>query len=647
MHGNEAGGGAFLVEANVGWAANASQNWIVVHTHSGKNNGMVSYSIAKNTGAERSGSITVSGNGKTATFTVGQGGEIVRPVPPPPPVVFEVLPCKMHDLNWRAQALHCIVNSSVPWVAYSHDSHVHVTTTEGIPGTWSVDFWVDENPSTRTKQIGRVWLHSKEASLFLSDSCVVEQNPKPKYLEISPRSIRDIPWKGVKGQQCRVRTLSGYQSWMVKQRPAWVEITDTGYDSGAGGNGYITFNVKENDTDQERPGTIVVSDGDTESTCVLTQKKGVVLTVTPSQPPIHPYNGGYGTDLKVKSSAKWTATVTEGSAWLQLARSGGNPPGGVLKYKMKENKTSSVRQGKIKVTGGGKTVWVTVKQATVALPNFAFYKPDGWPAAAFVTTDANSKVRRETFVAGTTPVPCLRYAWRNTGAGTSESFIVQEYLPGPKVGLWVVDYPGMATGQIETMHVYYYDTDENGTMVAPKVDGTYAVTILLDAGNAVKEIDENDNATRVTFTVRRNESPRGTGRRSREQGEEKASRRDGNAVDDGMSAADSGDASDWVAVTASGGGDASAVLDGDEGTCWSPEGTGGAWVVLTYSEAVDVKDVEVVGEHLPDGMRVLLSEDADTWREGEGGTAHYVWVAFPAAGEIPVVREIVVKENTR
>ena len=100
-----------------------------------------------------------------------------------------------------------------------------------------------------------------------------------------------------------------------------------------------------------------------------------------------------------------------------------------------------------------------------------------------------------------------------------------------------------------------------------------------------------------------------------------------------------------MAVTASGGEDASAVADGDEGTWWSPAGNGATWVVLTYSKAVDVEKVTVIGEHLPTEMRVLLSEDAETWREGEGGKAHYIWVAFPEGAAGARIAEIVVEEK--
>ncbi|MBQ7252777.1 MAG: leucine-rich repeat protein [Kiritimatiellae bacterium] len=95
-----------------------------------------------------------------------------------------------------------------------------------------------------------------------------------------------------------------------------------------------------------------------------------------------------------------------------------------------------------------------------------------------------------------------------------------------------------------------------------------------------------------------------------------------------------------VLVTASGGNDAGAVVDGDETTSWTPGTADGSWVVLTLSSLCTVEDVEVIGENLPEGTRFLLSEDADDWQEGVPGKAQYVWIAFPAGDVPPVVREI-------
>ena len=96
-----------------------------------------------------------------------------------------------------------------------------------------------------------------------------------------------------------------------------------------------------------------------------------------------------------------------------------------------------------------------------------------------------------------------------------------------------------------------------------------------------------------------------------------------------------------VWVTTSDGTAGDSVADGDEGTGWRPSGADGSWVALTFEEERTVDGVEVVGENLPEGMRILVSEDADTWSEEGGDAVSYLWLLLPGEGEVPTVREIV------
>ena len=98
-------------------------------------------------------------------------------------------------------------------------------------------------------------------------------------------------------------------------------------------------------------------------------------------------------------------------------------------------------------------------------------------------------------------------------------------------------------------------------------------------------------------------------------------------------------------ATTSDGTDGSAVADGDVETGWTPKETEtAAWVILSFEKELDVAEVVVDGANLPEEMRVLLSEDAEEWFEGEGGTARYVWVAFPDGAKGVEVREVWVVE---
>ena len=78
-------GQLFQVAANVPWMATANQPWIsITGGGTGSGNGTVTYSVAANAGAIRSGTITVTGGGISRTFTVNQW-----PVPATPGVSAE------------------------------------------------------------------------------------------------------------------------------------------------------------------------------------------------------------------------------------------------------------------------------------------------------------------------------------------------------------------------------------------------------------------------------------------------------------------------------------------------------------------------------------------------------------------------------
>jgi mannan endo-1,4-beta-mannosidase len=83
---------AVNVTANVSWTVTDDQTWITTSATSGTNNGSFTISAAANTGAARTGTVTVSGGGLTRTIAVSQAaGSTPNPNPGttcPNPVTF-------------------------------------------------------------------------------------------------------------------------------------------------------------------------------------------------------------------------------------------------------------------------------------------------------------------------------------------------------------------------------------------------------------------------------------------------------------------------------------------------------------------------------------------------------------------------------
>jgi hypothetical protein len=59
-------------EPGCAWTASTRETWIKLGTTSGTGEGEVSYSIERNTGAERQGTITIGGQGHTIRQQAGK-----------------------------------------------------------------------------------------------------------------------------------------------------------------------------------------------------------------------------------------------------------------------------------------------------------------------------------------------------------------------------------------------------------------------------------------------------------------------------------------------------------------------------------------------------------------------------------------------
>ena len=70
--GENGGNKTVNVTSNVSWSISTSDSWMTVSPASGSNNGSFTITTATNTGAARSGSVTVSGGGLSETINVTQ-----------------------------------------------------------------------------------------------------------------------------------------------------------------------------------------------------------------------------------------------------------------------------------------------------------------------------------------------------------------------------------------------------------------------------------------------------------------------------------------------------------------------------------------------------------------------------------------------
>lgn len=621
------------VAANVDWTASSDASWVHVSPTSGSGNGAFTITVDENRTYSPRGpaTVTVSGPGvKTQFIKITQLPKTLLELSPYPTMTITY-----HGGTHKALS----VRSNVKWTASDDAGWITLLKTRGT-GSGTIPFRVTQNTGKKART-GHITVTGGGESRTLT----IVQQPTPQ-LKVTPTSMT-VNYKEASYQLA----VQANVKWKVKRNVSWITLETT---SGEG-DGTIVFRVSKNTTGKTRVGNIAVSGGGITCKVKVTQKREPKLSISPKSNTVK-YDALY-TWFYVTSDVKWTAKSD--SSWVKLRNKSGHGDGTrngeYVDFDAAANTTASNRIAKITVSGGGKTVVYTLTQK--APPNLHFYCPDDWPAAAFVTTYQTSTSQQISFTAGESPPPCVRYAWANTGKCAAGAYKVRALITAPSgaTSSWTESRTSLPVNTYDKTHFYHGLSSGYSIYAAPRATGTFKVTITLDSEKKVVESNEKDNTRTVYFTVVADYSFSSRARTARRAAETSANSSVavpasdlGETAAGAAAAADAeelpeGEATpddDWVAVTASAEGDASAVVDGDETTGWTVDASNGAWVVLTFSEPHPVEDVEVIGDNLPEAVRILFSDDAEQWQEDMPRQMQYVWVAFPPTDNPVVVKEI-------
>ena len=270
-----ASGQTIGVTANVSWTATESLSWVsITGGASGSGNGTVTYSVTENTGAARTGAITVSGGGLTRTFTVNQAapgpvGTAVRTVSGTSVSIVvtpaagtsawgleETMPAGLTPSgitgpngSWNA------TTRKITWYSTGAAAATLGYTVSGTPGTYTLSGVANFDGGANQTVTG--------------DTQVVI--PDEDTLEISPSS-RDHTSAAASGQTIAV---SANVSWTATEGLSWVTIT--GGASGSG-NGTVTYSVDAN-AGAARSGAITVSGGGITRTFTVNQAQTTTTAV--------------------------------------------------------------------------------------------------------------------------------------------------------------------------------------------------------------------------------------------------------------------------------------------------------------------------------------------------------------------------------
>jgi hypothetical protein len=241
-----AGGGTGTVTVTAGttcqWTATSGATWITVTSGAaGTGNGSVAFSVANNTGAARTGTLTIGGR----VFTVSQAAGSSSPPPPPPPASCSYSIDPRSDsapVAGGSGTVNVSTTSACAWTASSNASWITITSGASGTGDGRASYLVLANVGgsrTGTLTVAGQTFTVTQAALVCSYSI----SPNNEKVE-APAGTGSVT----------VSTSSGC-TWTASSNTSWMTVT-----SGASGtgNGTVTYSYSEN-TGKDRKGTLTAA----------------------------------------------------------------------------------------------------------------------------------------------------------------------------------------------------------------------------------------------------------------------------------------------------------------------------------------------------------------------------------------------------
>jgi hypothetical protein len=228
-----------------GWTTVSNASWITVTSGaSATGSGAAAFTVAPNSGAERTGTLTIGGQ----TYTVIQAGSaspVPPPVPPPATCSFAITPTSSSIGAAGANSVSVAVTttSSCSWTAVSNDAWISITSGTSGTGNGAVQFRVAAN-SGSAPRTGTMTIAGQTFTVSQAVVCTYQINPTTQTLALT----------GGTGSIAVTAPVSC--AWTAVSNADW--ITVTGGASGSG-NGTVTYSAAATTNNKNRNGTITIA----------------------------------------------------------------------------------------------------------------------------------------------------------------------------------------------------------------------------------------------------------------------------------------------------------------------------------------------------------------------------------------------------
>jgi hypothetical protein len=304
------------------WSATSSVPWIdITSGASGSGSGAVAFRVDANTGAARTGSITIAGT----TVPISQAGGCSYAV--------DSSPQSIGAAGGAGNSIGVTTASGCTWSATSNVPWIGITSGASGNGNGSVAFRVDAN--TGAPRAGSITIAGTTVPIAQAGGCTYT-------IDSTSQSIGAA---GGAGSPVGVTAASGC-TWSASSNVPWIAIT-----GGASGNGSgtLSFRVDAN-TGAARSGSIAIAD----KALTVLQAGGCTFAIGSTSQSI-PATGGDGTPVTVTTASGCSWTAATSTSWITISSGASGTGPGSVAFRVAAN-TGSARVGTLTIAGQTFTV---------------------------------------------------------------------------------------------------------------------------------------------------------------------------------------------------------------------------------------------------------------------------------------------------
>jgi all-beta uncharacterized protein/BACON domain-containing protein len=314
------------------WNVSSDSAWLTFTTPTGAGSQGVGFTVAANTGAGRTGRLTIGGQVLTVTQAAAP--------PPPPTCTFSLAPTSQSVGVLGGTATVAVTTTATcSWSATTGDAWIAITGGASGTGNGKVALTIAANlgaARTGTVTIGGQTFTVNQASALPGPGCSYTINP-------TSRTTGD---GGATDQKIDVNTQSGC-AWTAVSSAPWVTITQGLVDVG---DGEVRYTVAAN-TGAARQTTLTVAG---RTFTVNQDAAPCSYTINPTTQTFAA-TGGSGT-VAVATAAHCAWTAVSNDSWIVVTAGASGTGNGAVTYTVAARTGGSSRKGTITIAGRTFTV---------------------------------------------------------------------------------------------------------------------------------------------------------------------------------------------------------------------------------------------------------------------------------------------------